>query len=185
MYFMGRVGSLGQKERFLAPMIAERSRSAFFMTKPAEDGGAGFDPPMMRTIVQLDGNHWVVDGRKASITGANGASVGTVMARTDAGDDKMTATMFLIALPDPAPRIERALDTIDSSMPGGNGVVAIEGLRAPARLPLASHCRLLHDPPAPEKPPSCSHRSAGAACRFPGVIIRRFSPAPDHAVDRR
>jgi acyl-CoA dehydrogenase len=40
--------------------------------------------------------------------------------------------MFLVDLPDPAIRIERVLDTIDSSMPGGHAVVAIDNLRVPA-----------------------------------------------------
>jgi acyl-CoA dehydrogenase len=40
--------------------------------------------------------------------------------------------MFLVDLPDPAIRIERVLDTIDSSMPGGHSVVLIDNLRVPA-----------------------------------------------------
>jgi alkylation response protein AidB-like acyl-CoA dehydrogenase len=132
MYLIGKVGSAEQKARFLAPMIAGEARSAFFMTEPAADGGAGSDPSMMKTLARPDGNHWVIDGRKAFITGAQGAKVGIVMARTDPGDGKMAATMFLVDLPHPAIRIERVLDTIDSSMPGGHAVVAIEGLRVPA-----------------------------------------------------
>ena len=132
MYLLGKVGSADQRQRFLDPMIAGTARSAFFMTEPAGDGGAGSDPSMMKTVATLDGNHWKIDGRKAFITGADGAKVGIVMARTDAGDGKMAATMFLVDLPNPAIRIERLLDTIDSSMPGGHAVVAIEGLRIPA-----------------------------------------------------
>src|SRR3546814_9225855 len=40
--------------------------------------------------------------------------------------------MFLVDLPDPAIRIDRVLDTIDSSMPGGHSVVTIDNLRVPA-----------------------------------------------------
>lgn len=40
--------------------------------------------------------------------------------------------MFLVDLPHPAIRIERILDTIDSSMPGGHAIIAIENLRVPA-----------------------------------------------------
>jgi alkylation response protein AidB-like acyl-CoA dehydrogenase len=40
--------------------------------------------------------------------------------------------MFLVDLPDPAIRIERVLDTIDSSMPGGHAIIAIDNLRVPA-----------------------------------------------------
>lgn len=132
MYLLGKVGSPDQRRRFLDPMIAGTARSAFFMTEPAGDGGAGSDPSMMKTVARLDGNHWKIDGRKAFITGADGARVGIVMARTDAGDGKMAATMFLVDLPNPAIRIERLLDTIDSSMPGGHAMVSIEGLRVPA-----------------------------------------------------
>ena len=132
MYLLGKVGSADQRRRFLKPMIAGTARSAFFMTEPAGDGGAGSDPSMMKTVATLDGNHWRIDGRKAFITGADGAKVGIVMARTDAGGGRMAATMFLVDLPNPAIRIERLLDTIDSSMPGGHAIVAIEGLRIPA-----------------------------------------------------
>jgi acyl-CoA dehydrogenase len=127
MYLLGKVGSAEQKARFLSMLIAGEARSAFFMTEPAEDGGAGSDPSMMKTTCRLDGNHWIVNGRKAFITGAQGAKVGIVMAKAEEG-----ACMFLVDLPDPAIRIERVLDTIDSSMPGGHAIVAIDNLRVPA-----------------------------------------------------
>ena len=127
MYLIGRVGSPDLKARFLAPLVEGRARSAFFMTEPAADGGAGSDPSMMQPTCRMDGNHWVVNGRKAFITGARGAKVGIVMAKSDDG-----ACMFLVDLPDPAIRIERVLDTIDSSMPGGHSIVAIDNLRVPA-----------------------------------------------------
>ena len=127
MFLLGKVGSEEQKRRFLDPMVRGEARSAFFMTEPAEDGGAGSDPSMMLTTARPDGNHWVVNGRKAFITGAEGAQVGIVMAKSDDG-----ACMFLVDLPDPAITVERVLDTIDSSMPGGHAVVRIDNLRVPA-----------------------------------------------------
>ena len=122
MLLLGRKGTTEQKQHFLAPMIAGKTRSAFFMTEP--DGGAGSDPSMMKTTAKRDGNHWVINGRKTFITGANGASVGIIMALADEG-----ATMFLVDLPDPAIRIDRVLDTIDSSMPGGHSEITIDNLR--------------------------------------------------------
>ena len=131
MYLLGKCATPEQKERFLKPLVDGTARSAFFMTEPSEagpdGGGAGSDPSMMQTTARPDGNHWVIDGRKTFITGAKGAKVGIVMAKSDEG-----ATMFLIDLPDPAVRIERVLDTIDSSMPGSHSVVAIDKLRVPA-----------------------------------------------------
>ena len=127
MYLLGKVGSPEMKERFLRPMVEGRARSAFLMTEPAGEGGAGSDPSMMQTTAVQDGNHWVVNGRKAFITGAKGAKVGIVMAKSAAG-----ACMFLVDLPDPAIRIDRVVDTIDSSMPGGHAVLTIDNLRVAA-----------------------------------------------------
>jgi acyl-CoA dehydrogenase len=127
MFLLGKVGSEDQKRRFLDPLVRGEARSAFFMTEPAAEGGAGSDPSMMLTTAKLDGIHWVVNGRKAFITGAEGAKVGIVMAKSHDG-----ACMFLVDLPDPAITIERVLDTIDSSMPGGHAVVRIDNLRIPA-----------------------------------------------------
>lgn len=127
MYLLGKVGSDEQKRKFLVPLVEGTARSAFFMTEPAADGGAGSDPSMMQTTATMDGNHWVVNGRKAFITGAVGADVGIVMAKSEEG-----ACMFLVELPNPAILIERVLDTIDSSMPGGHAVLRIDNLRIPA-----------------------------------------------------
>ena len=132
MFLLGKVATPAQKTHFLAPLVAGQARSAFFMTEPAVDGGAGSDPSMLRTTARRDGEHWVIDGRKAFITGTVGASVGIVMARTSAADQPTRATMFLVDLPHPAIRIERVLDTIDSSMPGGHALVSIENLRVHA-----------------------------------------------------
>ena len=127
MYLIGHVATQDQKDQFLKPLVSGEARSAFFMTEPASEGGAGSDPSMMKTVCRPDGNHWVINGRKAFITGAQGAKVGIIMAKSDDG-----ACMFLVDLPDPAIRIERVLDTIDRSMPGGHAVVMIDNLRVPA-----------------------------------------------------
>jgi alkylation response protein AidB-like acyl-CoA dehydrogenase len=127
MFLLGKAASEDQKRHFLEPLVAGTARSAFFMTEPAAEGGAGSDPSLLSTTATLDGNHWVIEGRKAFITGVVGAKVGIIMARAEAG-----ATLFLIDLPDPAIRVERVLDTIDSSMPGGHSIVAIDKLRVPA-----------------------------------------------------
>lgn len=127
MYLLGKVGTAEQKARFLEPLVSGTARSAFFMTEPASEGGAGADPSMMQTTCRQEGNHWIINGRKAFITGAQGARVGIVMAKSEDG-----ACMFLVDLPDPAIRIERLLDTIESSMPGGHAVVTIDNLCVPA-----------------------------------------------------
>ena len=127
MYLLGKVGSPEIKERFLRPLLEGRARSAFFMTEPWEDNGAGSDPSMMLTTCHQDGDHWIINGRKAFITGAEGAKVGIIMAKSQDG-----ACMFLVDLPNPAIRIDHVPNTMDSSMPGGHAVITIDNLRVPA-----------------------------------------------------
>lgn len=126
MYLLHRVATPAQAARFLAPLVAGEVRSAFLMTEP--DGGAGSDPSMLRTVARAEGEGWTIDGRKTFATGAVGAAFGIVMART--GPD--AATMFLVEMDAPGIRIERILDTLDGSMPGGHAVVALEGVRVGA-----------------------------------------------------
>ena len=126
MYLLAKVGSPEMQRRFLKPLVDGTARSAFFMTEPALEGGAGSDPSMLQTTCRRDGEDWVINGRKAFITGAVGAKVGIIMARADEG-----ASLFLVDLPDPAITIEDVPNTIDSSMPGGHATVAIRDLRIP------------------------------------------------------
>ncbi|CAN5280166.1 acyl-CoA dehydrogenase family protein [soil metagenome] len=125
MALLEKVASDEQKEMVLRPLAAGQTRSAFLMTEP--EGGAGSDPSMMKTTAVLDGNHWVINGRKTFITGAEGATFGLIMAKTEHG-----ATIFLAPMDTPGIRIERVLDTIDRTMPGGHSIIALENVRVPA-----------------------------------------------------
>lgn len=124
MFLLGKIATAEQKRRFLEPLIAGEIRSAFFMTEPADIAGAGSDPSMLKTTAIRDGSDWLITGQKAFITGARGAGVGIIMAKTD-----QSATMFLVELPNPALTVERIYDTIDGSMAGGHALVKIDGLR--------------------------------------------------------
>ena len=175
MYLLGKVASPELKRRFLEPLVRGEARSAFFMTEPASDGGAGSDPSMMKTTCRLDGNHWVVDGRKAFITGAEGAHVGIVMARSDEG-----ACMFLVDLPDPAITVERVYDTLDSSMPGGHAVVRIDDLRVPADQMLGQSGEGFRYAQVRLAPARLSH-----CMRWLGACIRAHEIATDYANRRQ
>jgi acyl-CoA dehydrogenase len=174
MYLIGKVGSPEIKDRFLKPLVEGRARSAFFMTEPASGGGAGSDPSMMQTTCRLDGNHWVINGRKAFITGAEGAKVGIVMAKSNDG-----ACMFLVDLPDPAIRIERILDTIDSSMPGGHAIIAIDNLRVPADQMLGQSGEGFKYAQIRLSPARLSH-----CMRWTGACARAHEIATDYACRR-
>ena len=174
MYLLGKVGTPEQKTRFLEPLVSGRARSAFFMTEPAEDGGAGSDPSMMQTTCRLDGNHWVINGTKKFITGAEGAKVGIVMAKSDNG-----ACLFLVDLPDPAIRTLRILDTIDNSMPGGHAEIAIEDLRVPADQMLGAPGDGFKYAQIRLSPARLSH-----CMRWLGLAIRANQIATDYACRR-
>lgn len=124
MHLLSVVADATQKARYLAPLARGEQRSAFLMTEP--DNGAGSDPSLLKTHATRDGTDWVIHGRKWLITGAEGASFAIIMARAETG-----ATMFFADMADPALRIERVLDTLDTALPGGHAVIAIEGLRVP------------------------------------------------------
>ncbi len=124
MFLLEKVATPEQQTRFLAPLAAGETRSAFLMTEP---DGAGSDPELLTTVAQRDGDHWVIDGRKWFITGADGAAFAIIMART--GEH---ATLFLADMNTPGITLERQLDTLDESMPGGHAIVKLEGVRVPA-----------------------------------------------------
>jgi acyl-CoA dehydrogenase len=171
MYLLGKVGSAEIKDRFLKPLVEGRTRSAFFMTEPAMEGGAGSDPSMMRTTCVQDGNHWVINGRKAFITGAQGAGIGIVMAKSADG-----ACMFLVDLPDPAIRIDHIPNTIDSSMPGGHAVLTIDNLRVPADQMLGHSGEGFQYAQVRLSPARLSH-----CMRWLGACIRANQIASDYA----
>lgn len=174
MFLLGLAGSQDQKSRFLEPLVRGEARSAFFMTEPSSEGGAGSDPSMMKTTAVPDGNHWVVNGRKTYITGAVGAKVGIIMANSEQG-----ACMFLVDLPDPAIRIDRVLDTIDSSMPGGHSEVTIENLRIPSDQMLGQPGQGFRFAQMRLAPARLSH-----CMRWYGVALRAQEIATDYACRR-
>jgi len=176
---LGRVATLEQKQRFLAPLISGEARSAFFMTEPAADDGAGSDPSMLKTTAVQQGDHWVINGRKAFITGVEGAQVGIVMARSSASDP-VQATMFLVPLPHPAIRIARILDTIDSSMPGGHAVLVLDNLKVPASDILGEVHQGFRYAQVRLSPARLSH-----CMRWFGATARAHEIACDYAVKRK
>ena len=125
MHLLEAVATHAQKERWLKPLAAAQIRSCFCMTEPAP--GAGSDPNMLATTAEPDGEHFVINGRKWFITGADGASVAIIMARVP----EVGATMFLAPMSAPGIVLERNMDTLDRCFPGGHGVVHFEGLRVP------------------------------------------------------
>jgi len=180
MFLLGQAATPAQQERFLHKLVSGHARSAFFMTEPAAEGGAGSDPSMLRTQAVRAGDGWRIDGRKAFITGADGAEVGIVMARTSEDGEPVKATMFLVDLPHPAIRIERVLDTIDSSMPGGHALIAIDDLRVSDDQVLGELHAGFRYAQVRLSPARLSH-----CMRWFGSTVRAHEIATAYAVDRK
>ena len=126
IHLMEEVATPAQKERWLRPQVAGRTRSCFAMTEPAP--GAGADPAMLRTTAARDGGEYVINGRKWFITGADGADYAIIMARMEDG----SATMFLSDMNRPGIALERNMDAMDTCFTGGHGVLRFDNLRVPA-----------------------------------------------------
>jgi acyl-CoA dehydrogenase len=130
MHLLEAVAEERHKERWLRPLAAGEIRSCFMMTEPAP--GAGADPSMLLTTARRDGSDFVIDGRKWLITGAVGAGLAIIMAKTESDlAGPAGATMFLVPMNAPGIVIERVLDTLDRTMAGGHAVVRLEGVRVP------------------------------------------------------
>lgn len=126
IHLMEEVATPQQKARWLRPQVDGKTRSCFCMTEPAP--GAGADPSMLKTTAVRDGNHYVINGLKWMITGADGADYAIIMARMEDG----SATMFLSDMNREGIRLVRNLDAMDSCFSGGHGVVEFKDLRIPA-----------------------------------------------------
>lgn len=126
IHLMEEVATPAQKDRWLRPQVAGHTRSCFCMTEPSP--GAGADPSLLNTTAVRDGDHYVINGRKWLITGAEGSSYAIIMARMEDG----SATMFLSDMDRPEITLVRNLDAMDRCFSGGHGVVEFHDLRIPA-----------------------------------------------------
>jgi acyl-CoA dehydrogenase len=128
MHLLAKVATAEQQERYLRPLAEGAVRSAFAMTEPAP--GAGSDPSMLATTARAVGDGWAISGRKWFITGAEGAGFTICMARTGEQIERgRGATMFLVDASNPGMRIDRVVDAIDRSFPGGHAEVVFEDCR--------------------------------------------------------
>lgn len=128
MNMLRLVGTQAQKEKWLAPIVAGKVRSAFAMTEPAPGGGS--DPTMIRTRAEKKGGKYVVHGRKWFITGADGASHFILMARTS-DDARKGLTAFLYHKDQPGWRITRRIEIMGPEEHGGHCELEFDGLEIP------------------------------------------------------
>lgn len=99
------VGTAEQKAKYLQPYIEGRMSSAIAISEP----GAGGDPAGMKTRAALEGEQWVINGRKIWITNASTADFIIVMARVGNDQRQGGITSFIVEKGTPGFIIEREI----------------------------------------------------------------------------
>lgn len=120
------------REAYLAPLVAGDIFPSFAMTEPDI---ASSDPTQLMTRAHLEGDEWVINGRKWFTTGAAGAEYTTVMCRTEDADTPPHSAFSMIVVPTKTPGYRIIRDTPVLGLKhglSGHYEVAYENVRVPA-----------------------------------------------------
>lgn len=114
MELLSHFGSDSQKVNFLHPLQKGEIRSCFAMTEPEN---AGSNPVNLSTKAILEGNDYVINGRKWFTTGADGARFTIVMAVTnpEATSPYERASMIIVPLDTPGFKLLRNIPVMGES----------------------------------------------------------------------
>src|ERR1044072_8823752 len=119
------VGTAAQKTKYLQPYIEGRMSSAIAISEP----GAGGDPASMKTRAVLEGDQWVLNGRKIWISNARAADFIIVMARVGSDARQGGITSFIVEKGTPGFIIEREIPMLGG---GSTYEIVFEDCRIPA-----------------------------------------------------
>ena len=128
MMILEKVLPEDMKSDWLQPIVDGESRSSFAMTEPMP--GAGSDPSAMLTTARQSNGMWEINGRKHFITGAEGADIFILIAKTS-DDPRKGLTAFLHRGSDEGFRIERRIPIMGPEEHGGHCEVVYENLVIP------------------------------------------------------
>ncbi|WP_030175482.1 acyl-CoA dehydrogenase family protein [Spirillospora albida] len=117
------------RERYLAPLVAGDVSPSFAMTEPSV---AGSDPTGIQTTAELDGDEWVIRGRKWFTTGAAQAAYTTVMCRTEPDAPTPHRAFSMIVVPTDTPGYRIVRETPVLGIEGGHYEVVYDDVRVPA-----------------------------------------------------
>jgi acyl-CoA dehydrogenase len=108
---MVAVGTEAQKRKYLPGLMDGTLKSSIAISEP----GAGGDPAAMTTRAELDGDEWIINGRKIWISHAATADFLIVMARVGQGKRHEGITAFIIDKDTPGFVVERKIPMIGDS----------------------------------------------------------------------
>ena len=133
MEVLVRYGTDEHKERWLKPLLAGEIRSCFSMTEPDV---ASSDATNIRSRIERDGDHYVINGRKwwSSGAGDRRCKISIFMGKTDPDAPKhKQQAMILVPLDTPGVKIERLLPVFGyDHAPHGHAQITFENVRVPA-----------------------------------------------------
>jgi len=124
-------GSEAQNEKWLQPLAAGNIRSCFAMTEPHT---AGSNPTLLDSTAVLDGDDWVINGRKWFTTAADGAEFTIAMVITDPDAAKhLRASMIIVPLDNPGYQLIRNIPVMGHAGQGyfSHAEVAFNDCRVP------------------------------------------------------
>ena len=125
---LNRHASQRWRDAYLAPMVAGEISPSFAMTEPDV---AGSDPTALQTTARLEGDEWVINGRKWFTTGAARAAYTTVMCRTET-DAAPHASFSMIIVPTSTPGYRIVRDVAVLGIDSGHYEVDYDDVRVPA-----------------------------------------------------
>jgi acyl-CoA dehydrogenase len=132
MELLTEFGTPVQQDQWLVPLLAGEIRSCFGMTEPDV---ASSDATNIRSRIERDGNHYVINGRKWWTTGAmsDRCKLCIVMGVTDADTDPYhRQSMILVPLDAPGVTVLRPLSVFGYEEGGGDAEILFENVRVPA-----------------------------------------------------
>jgi len=134
MEVLERYGTPEHKDEWLRPLLAGKIRSAFAMTEPAV---ASSDATNIETEIKLDGNEYVINGRKwwTSGIGDPRCKILILMGKTDKQnpDRYRQQSMILVPRDTEGVHVKRMLPVFGyDDAPHGHGEVVFDNVRVPA-----------------------------------------------------
>lgn len=132
MEVLAKYGSNVQKEKWLTPLMNGEVRSAFLMTEPQV---ASSDATNIETSITLDGDEYVINGRKWWSSGAMDphCKYAIVMGKTDTSRPRhQQQSMVLVPMNTPGLKIVRPLSVLGFyDSPEGHAEIVLDNVRVP------------------------------------------------------
>ena len=131
MEILALFGTPAQKADYLAPLVRGDARSCFAMTEPDRPGS---NPTELAMTASLEGDEWLLSGRKWFTSSADGAAFAIVMAVTDPeAPPHLRASQLIVPMGTPGFRIVRNIPVMGHAGDGwaSHAEVLFDGCRVP------------------------------------------------------